>query len=202
MQEWAGLGGVRCVTGVQHLTKSSKGVWARGRGEGAAAPQTLSNLDFLNSKRNLTKACLKSLHEWVCAVLFFFRREILSILNWSQRGKASYIHTKQWLPCTWWVSGQFQADHSDSDVHVHVHLQLRYCWTLYCTLYHAIGNTVNQNAGKPFYIGQYPTQPFHRSLQFNFIIPNLPIVCWDSRRFLSTVVCTSNQMISSAIWNK
>ena len=43
-------------------------------------------------------------------------------------------------------------------------------------LYHAIENTANENAGKQLYVRQYSTQPSHRSLQFNCITPNLPIV--------------------------
>jgi len=43
-------------------------------------------------------------------------------------------------------------------------------------LYHAIENTANENAGKQLYVRQYSTQSSHRSLQFNCITPNLPIV--------------------------
>ena len=45
----------------------------------------------------------------------------------------------------------------------------------YSLLYHTIENTANQNAEKPLYIRQYSTEPFHRSVQFNCITPNLPI---------------------------
>ena len=46
---------------------------------------------------------------------------------------------------------------------------------MYHLLYYATENTVNQNAGKPFYIHQYSTETSHRSVQFNCITPNLPI---------------------------
>ena len=49
-------------------------------------------------------------------------------------------------------------------------------YKVYLHLYHAIENTANQNAGKLLYIGWYSIEPFHQSLQFNGITPNLPIV--------------------------
>ena len=40
----------------------------------------------------------------------------------------------------------------------------------------SIENTSNQNAGKPLNIRRYSTEPSYRSVQFNGMTPNLPIV--------------------------
>ena len=42
-------------------------------------------------------------------------------------------------------------------------------------LYHVTENTANQNVGKPLYIRQYSTDPFHRSVQLNCVTTNLAI---------------------------
>ena len=62
----------------------------RGRGVLQSA-QNLGSLDFLGSKRNLGKANFLTKFACICVrvVVVFFRRERLSILNLSQRGKAS-----------------------------------------------------------------------------------------------------------------
>ena len=54
-----------------------------------------ANSGILGSKRNWANC------------MFFIRRETCSILTRSRRGKASSIHTRQWLPSASWVSGYF-----------------------------------------------------------------------------------------------
>ena len=64
-----------------------------------------------------------------------------SSLKWKiRRGGGSYM-----IFPPWWGYGYF--------LELHINF-----------LYHAIENTANQNAGKPFYIRQYSTKPSHQSV--------------------------------------
>ena len=71
------------------------------------------------------------------------------------------------------------------------------CGILYCYLYHAIENAVNQNEEKLLYILQYIPPQAHRSVQFNCITPNLPI--WPLHYIFYGMVKNSYATLSRGI---